>query len=182
MARKANMYYGTDYTGRNNSAGTYTEGNTVRIEKTYAAPRRDYEFPEEENERRRELTRREDREAQRRNLRIRRNREKALQMNLGFVMFIAAAAVCVLFITVNYLKVQAGIVSTMNAIEEKEIELEQMKANNDLLEKKIQTYTDLEYIYEVATTELGMIHPGDDQVLYYEKTESEYVRQYESIP
>lgn len=180
MAHKTN--YSGKTTERGYTAHTYTEGNTVRIEKSYASPRRSYEFPEEENERRRELTRREDREAQRRNIQIRKNRDKALQMNPGFVLFVALAAVCVLFISINYLKVQTDIVSTMNTIEEKELELERLKANNALLERKIQTYTDLEYIYEVATTELGMVHPGDDQVLYYEKTESEYVRQYESIP
>lgn len=180
MARKTN-YNSTKTAGRGYTARTYTEGNTVRIERAYAAPQRDYELPGE-NERRRELTRKEDREAQRKNIQIRRNRDKALQMSPGFVLFIAVAAVCILFISVNYLKVQTGIVSTMNTIEEKELKLEELKADNDLLERKIQTYTDLEYIYEVATTELGMVHPGEDQVLYYDKTESEYVRQYENIP
>ena len=41
---------------------------------------------------------------------------------------------------------------------------------------------DLDYIYNVATGELGMTRPREDQILYYQKTESEYVRQYESIP
>ena len=44
------------------------------------------------------------------------------------------------------------------------------------------TYVDLKHIYEVATGELGMVYPSDDQILYYDKTESGYVRQYEDIP
>ena len=124
----------------------------------------------------------EDQEAQRRRRQVRRNRDKLQYMSGGFVLFTALAAVCILFIAVNYLQVQSTIVSTMNTIEAKELELEQIKANNDLLERKIQTYTDLDYIYQVATTELGMVRPGDDQVLYYQSTESEYVRQYEQIP
>ena len=172
----------TTYENDRRRTATYVEGNTVRVESVYAAPQRTYEVPERDTERRRELTRREDREAQRRQAQIRRNRDKALQMNPGFVLFAALAAVLVLFICVNYLQVQSNIVSTMNKIEAKELELEALKADNDLLERKIQTYTDLDYIYQVATTELGMVRPGDDQILYYESTESEYVRQYEQIP
>ncbi len=84
-------------------------------------------------------------------------------------------------ISIQYVKVQTSIVSAMEAIEKKELELEELKANNDLLERKIQTYVDLEYVYEAAK-EMGMVHPTDDQILFYEKTESEYVRQYDKIP
>ncbi len=178
MARKTT--YQTDRRNTAAYADTYTEGNTVRVIST-AAPRRVYEVPERE-ERRRQLTRKEDLEAQRRSRQVRRNRDKLQYMSGGFVLFTAIAAVCILFIAINYLQVQSTIVSTMNTIEEKELELEQVKANNDLLERKIRTYTDLDYVYQVATTELGMIRPGDDQVLYYDSTESEYVRQYEQIP
>ena len=41
---------------------------------------------------------------------------------------------------------------------------------------------DLDYIYDVATKELGMVYANKDQILLYDKTESEYVRQYEDVP
>ena len=160
-------------------AAEYTEGNTVRVN---AVPQRVHEIPDREIQRRRELTRREDQEAQRRHRQVQRNRDKLQYMSGGMVVFTALAAVCIMFMAIHYLQVQSSIVSTMNTIEARELELEQLKANNDLLERKIQTYTDLDYIYQVATTELGMVRPGDDQVLYYQSTESEYVRQYEQIP
>ena len=53
---------------------------------------------------------------------------------------------------------------------------------NRSLASKINTCTDLDYIYQVATEELGMVYPGEDQVIVYDRTESEYVRQYENIP
>lgn len=180
MARKTT--YQNDRRTAVDYAATYTEGNTVRVTTQYAAPQRSYDLPERETERRRELTRKEDQEAQRRRRQVRRNRDKLQYMSGGFVLFTAVAAVCILFMAINYLQAQSSIVLTMNTIEARELELEKIKANNDLLERKIQTYTDLDYIYQVATTELGMIRPGDDQVLYYESTESEYVRQYEQIP
>ena len=57
-----------------------------------------------------------------------------------------------------------------------------MKSDNNALEARISTYVDLKHIYEVATGELGMVYPSDDQILYYDKTERGYVRQYEDIP
>ena len=40
----------------------------------------------------------------------------------------------------------------------------------------------LDNIYKIATEELGMVYANKDQVRMYNKTESEYVRQYEDIP
>ena len=70
----------------------------------------------------------------------------------------------------------------MRGIKAAELELEELKADNDLLESRLEIQMDLDYIYNVATGELGMTRPREDQILYYQKTESEYVRQYESIP
>ena len=41
---------------------------------------------------------------------------------------------------------------------------------------------DLDHVYKVATEELGMVYANKNQILLYDKTESEYVRQYEDIP
>ena len=50
------------------------------------------------------------------------------------------------------------------------------------METRINTSLDLDYVYRVATEELGMVYPNKNQVILYNKTESEYVRQYEDIP
>ena len=67
-------------------------------------------------------------------------------------------------------------------IETIEKELEFLKSENDALETRINTSLDLDYVYRVATEELGMVYPNKNQVILYNKTESEYVRQYEDIP
>ena len=41
---------------------------------------------------------------------------------------------------------------------------------------------DLQYIYQVATEELGMTYPKKGQISEYENSSAEYVRQYEEIP
>lgn len=113
---------------------------------------------------------------------VRRNQEKALYMDLPYVILLTIAAVCALYLCVNYLQLQSSITSRIHTIETREKELEALKSENDALVTRINTYVDLDYVYKVATEELGMVYADKDQVLLYDKTESEYVRQYEDIP
>lgn len=111
-----------------------------------------------------------------------RNQEKALYMDLPYVILLTVAAICTLYLCVNYLRLQSSINARIQNIEAQETKLENLKAENDALEIRINTYVDLDYIYKVATEELGMVYANKDQVLLYNKSESEYVRQYEDIP
>lgn len=113
---------------------------------------------------------------------IRRNQEKALYMDLPYVIMLTLAAVCALSICVSYLHIQSTMASRIHHIELLEQELEQLKSENDALQTAINTDIDLDYVYKVATEELGMVYANRNQVLLYDKTESEYVRQYEDIP
>lgn len=116
------------------------------------------------------------------NHRVRRNQEKALQMDLPYVVLMTVAVVITLAFCVHYLHLQSSIASSIHVIESKEAELEKLKAENDALEMSINTSVDLDHVYKVATEELGMIYANKDQILHYDKTESEYVRQNEDIP
>ncbi len=114
--------------------------------------------------------------------RVRRNQEKALQMDLPYVIALMIAAVCMLWLCVSYIELQSTLTARMDTIQELEQELEAARVANDALETNINTSVDLDYVYQVATEELGMVYAGRDQVLLYDRTESEYVRQYEDIP
>ncbi len=113
---------------------------------------------------------------------VRRNQEKALHMDLPYVIMLTIAAMCVLSICVSYLHMQSTMTSRIHNIEGLEKELEQLKSENDALASRINTSIDLDHVYKVATEELGMVYANRNQVLLYDKTESEYVRQYEDIP
>lgn len=113
---------------------------------------------------------------------VRRNQEKALQMDQPFVIMLTIAAICTLYLCINYLQVQSSITARIHNIEVLESEIETLKSENDALETSINTYVDLDHVYEVATKDLGMVYANKDQVILYDKTESEYVRQYEDIP
>lgn len=116
------------------------------------------------------------------NHRVRRNREKALQMDLPYVIMLTIAAVCTLCLCVNYLHLQSSITARIHTIEALESQLETLKTENDALQTNINTSVDLDHVYKVATEELGMVYANKNQILQYDKTESEYVRQNEDIP
>lgn len=113
---------------------------------------------------------------------VRRGQEKALPMDLPYVIVLTVAAICTLYLCVSYLKLQSSVTARLNNIESLEKEIETLKADNDALETRINTSVDLDYIYKVATEELGMVYANKNQVRLYNRTESEYVRQYEDIP
>ena len=162
-------------TGRSLREQEYVHGNTVRklapAEEPVRHPKKE---PHREPQRRRRThvncnT-------------LRRNQEKALQVDLPYVILLVVASCFTLYICVNYLHIQADISARMNNIKALEREIETLKSENDAAETRINTSVDLEHVYRVATEELGMVYAGKDQVILYNKTESEYVRQNEDIP
>jgi hypothetical protein len=152
----------------NQSKTAYVDGNVVR------------RF--EPARRAREEAYRELEEKRMRSLHARRNQEKALQMSFPFVLFLAAASIAAALICFQYLQLQTSISSRMDHIEQLQGDITDLKIDNKALEIKINTYYDLDYIYQVATQELGMVYASQDQVIQYDRAESEYVRQYDDIP
>lgn len=151
-------------------ARTYVEGNTVRkLNNSPAAAARRAE------DRARELR-------ERRQRQIQRNQQKALNVDIPYLIVLVIASVCTLTLCFNYIQLQTTITARITSIEKKEQTLDKLKSENDALQNSIDTKTDLQEVYKIATQELGMVYPGQDQVIKYDKTESEYVRQYEDIP
>ena len=108
--------------------------------------------------------------------------ERALHMNLPYVVVLTVAVICSLGICVNYLHVQSSMAKQMDDIKKIEQDLENLRAENDAAEMAINASIDLDYIYKVATEELGMVYANKEQVILYDKTESEYIKQYEDAP
>ena len=108
--------------------------------------------------------------------------QSELSIDLPFLLMLTAAVLATLFICFNYLRLNASIDARMDNIEHLEAQLENLKTENDALEQSIDTSVDLNYVYNVAVNELGMVHAGKDNIINYDKTESEYVRQNENIP
>lgn len=114
--------------------------------------------------------------------RVKRNREKARHMTMPYVLVLLVATLATVVICYQYLQLQSSITNHKHQIQTYQSKLSEIKIQNNADEESLKIYTDLDYIYEAATKELGMVYPSEDQIIQYDKTESEYVRQYEDIP
>lgn len=112
----------------------------------------------------------------------RKNREKALNMNFGYVMYLAIAAIVTLVVCISYLRLQAETTHRVKNISSLEKEVADLRSDNDETYNRINNSIDLEHIKQVALEEIGMVYASEDQVVLYDNQESDYVRQYSDIP
>ena len=111
-----------------------------------------------------------------------RNRERSRSMSLGFVLGLLLVVGAALSVCIGYLSVQNSINARLHNIAQLEDQLETLQKKNEALELSINTCEDYAHIYQVATTELGMVPAGADQIVWFEMNEGEYVKQNEAIP
>lgn len=112
----------------------------------------------------------------------RKNRERAKNMNIGFVAFLALVSAAVLFFCVNYLQLKAEITARMSDVASFESELAQLKEDNDAYYSQVTSDVDLKEIKQIAIGRLGMKYPSEDQTMTYQTARSSYVRQYQDVP
>ena len=148
---------------------TYDDGNTVR--RLEAAP--DYH-----DERRKRKEERSISEQKRRRRRAaRRNRERALKMNAGYVVFLSVCVLAVAITSTAYVNLQSDMIIRQRAIEKLQEEISALKLENDAAYKRITASVDLKEIKKQAR-KLGMRYPSEDQIMYYTIDNADYMTQY----
>ena len=177
----ANNYrnHQTDKYGRNYQRMTYIEGNAVR--RMDAMP----DDWENEQKRRREREQRELQErqsARRRRAIARRNQDKALIMNRGYVAFLTMAAIVTCITAGFYIKLQSDITIRLENIAALETSVNNLKADNDATSKRLATSLRMEDVKSQAIDVLGMSYPSEDQIVYYEIDRADFMSQYSEIP
>lgn len=98
------------------------------------------------------------------------------------VLILTVATMLTLFICVQYLQLQSELTVRLENINALETQLNSLVNHNNEMDKKLNSFVDLNYIYQVATEELGMRYANQDQITMYTNSGAEYVRQYENIP
>ncbi len=111
-----------------------------------------------------------------------RNREKALSMNKGFVIFLAAVSISILLFTVKFLQLKSEITASTKEIASLESELSTLKEDNDAYYSQVNSNIDLNRIKKIAVGRLGMKAPSKEQTRTYQTSRSSYIRQYQDIP
>ncbi len=111
----------------------------------------------------------------------RKNRDKAAHMNPAYVVFLTLAMLVTGYVCIQYLQLQSDITNSTKKISQLEIQLNNLKAENDDTESRIKGAVDLEEIKRRAMEELGMQYAREDQIVTYEGDDTDYVRQYADI-
>lgn len=177
--RTTNQNYRTDSYGRDYQRMTYIEGNAVR--RTDAMP----DDWEREQKRRKEREQRELQErqsARKRRAIARRNQDKALVMNRGYVAFLSMAAIVTCITAGFYIKLQSDITIHLGNIAALEASVNNLKADNDATSKRLATAVRMEDVKSQAIDVLGMSYPSEDQIVYYEIDHADFMSQYGEIP
>lgn len=143
----------------------YVEGTAVRNLQT--APR----YEEERRRQKRQVSRN-----------TARNRARALQMSRGYVVFLAIICAATMFACVQYLQLKAEMTAQMKTVAALEVQLSELKADNDVYYSEVLASVDLDKIRQTAITKLGMDYATEDQVVHYSTKGNSYVRQYQDVP
>jgi len=112
----------------------------------------------------------------------RRNRERALYMSRGHVAFLSVCVAVIAFAAISLVQIQSQITQRMKHISSMESQLTDLKADNDARYKEIVTSVDLNYIKDVAINQLGMTYATEDQIVYYNVENNNFMDQYSDIP
>lgn len=96
------------------------------------------------------------------------NREKALQMNFTYVVFLAAAAVACVTVCVRYLRIQSNYTALQKKNTSLTATLDDMKHENDAEYNRIMSSVNLEEVRDVAMNKLGMVYASSDQIITYD--------------
>ena len=114
--------------------------------------------------------------------RTRRNRERALHMNIGTVLSMAVAMVAAALILTVYLTLQSDITNSIKHIASLESTLNDLKMENDENYNRITSSVDLEEVKRIAIQELGMRYAEEGQIIRFNGEGSDYIRQVGEIP
>lgn len=128
----------------------------------------------------------EDRELRRRQRQARvaaqRNKERALQISPGYVLFLTLTMAMMVALFGCYLELQSDLNKRIQNVATLETELLNLRNDNDAQQKKISNSVDLDNIRQKAMNELGMVYPQKEQIEYFQVDNDDYMNQYENIP
>ncbi len=108
---------------------------------------------------------------------VRKNRDRALYMNLPYVLFLTMALMVTGVMLIGYLQAQSNLTISVKRVAALESELNDMKLANDEQLERINSALDMEEVKRIAVEELGMTYAKEGQVVFVSGEGSDYVRQ-----
>lgn len=108
---------------------------------------------------------------------VRKNRDKAHHMSMGYVLFLAAALIAAGLILVNYVQLQAELTNMTKANATLKSRLSDLQLTNDEAYNRVMSSIDLEEVKRIAIGELGMVYAQEGQIYTYTSEGNDYMRQ-----
>lgn len=151
----------------------YLDGNAVRKlqpeQDAYGLPKRRHQ---DEVERRRE----------KRTRTITKPQKELSSVSKGACLVLILSIALTLIVCIDYINTQASLSILNKEIIQMEKDLTSLKDENKIGRDQLNAKLDLNRVYDVATTNYGMVRPNDDQVINFDSTVSDFVKQYKVIP
>lgn len=107
---------------------------------------------------------------------------RRFHVNMVYLVFLTLAAVVCVGVLVNYLQLKetyTGLQKTRTSLEDR---IATLRVENNAQYSRIMSEVDLEQIRQKAIQKLGMSYVTADQIVLYEASDDDYVRQYMEIP
>jgi cell division protein FtsL len=149
----------------------YVNGNTIR--ELDAPVRRDSRTRKQIEESRKRKNRRNA---------ARRNRQRAMEMSRGYVVFLTVCVLIIAATSAMFVQMQSQMTSRMRSVANLQSQVINLQADNDARYKSITSSVDMNYVKDVAINQLGMTYPKEDQVVYYTIENNNFMDQYSDIP
>lgn len=106
---------------------------------------------------------------------------RRLPMSPLFVLFLAGNLVLLAVSCISYVKVSASVTTHLQTIDTLTEELEVLRTENENRREKLEVQISLTEVYRIATEELGMRYPTNEEVIWYDRKPHDYVMQKEEI-
>lgn len=103
-------------------------------------------------------------------------------MDLLFLFVLSLAILATVYVFVQYLREQSDILQSEKNIIAMEHTLTSLSDQNNAAYEQISKEYNLQYIYDMAVGELGMVYPNKNKIVKYKSSDADYVIQYSDIP
>ncbi len=115
-------------------------------------------------------------------VRTAKNRMNCRKMTVSNMCILVFSLLLMLAVFTNYLLLHSQIQEKQYDIARLESKLNDMRIANEEEAARINGSIDLEEIKAIAMNELGMTYPDNGQIVDFEDSDSDYVRQHMDIP
>ncbi len=167
---RTNNYRTNDYRLNN----SYVYGNTVRKIAVEELPERKEKVRPE----RKQLSEEEKKEL----LRERKEAKRLHKLNCLYILMVTAVVGVLFTMCIQYINLYAESQERANNVASLKAQVNKAITDNDMTEVEINGSINYDEILDIAVNQLGMVYPSRSQVVTYDSSESQYVKQYTDVP